>query len=301
MTSPHTSAFVKRLTRVAPRRGPGSIAGVRPLLLSLALVACSEPTIFGDVDDAQGGAGVTASSTSSAGRVPAGPGGAGGEGGAASVGGAGGAPTGPGGGPQGCSTPADCPGTDGECSWRTCTASACGVAHAPAGTPLAAQVSGDCQTATCDGQGGLTSSYTPSDLPGDPGCSSCSPSGPVYEPTGERCNEACGCPQQNGGTCGPSSVPCTQGLCDGGGSCVDHIPVTCVTLQFKDGTNTYTRCDLTAGAFSISWDTANCAAFECHCNLLASDVGYCAPGTACYVYDSNGVWLGPQQGTGTCQ
>lgn len=66
-----------------------------------------------------------------------------GEGGAGGAGGQGGAPVEP-----ECLVPGDCPGTDGECSKRTCEAGVCGVAEMPTGTPCS-------ETCLCDWDCGL--------------------------------------------------------------------------------------------------------------------------------------------------
>jgi hypothetical protein len=156
----------------------------------------------------------------------------------------------------------------------------------------------------CDGAGAVQQAYEPSDLVPNTGdcaaASYCTPSGPVHEPApdGQRCDETCGCPEMNGGVCGPSDVTCTRGLC-GSGVCVDAIPVRCQVGNY----GTYQRCDLIVGQNSISWGsgTPECQAPGwCSCSKQALDVGYCAPGTVCYVYDVNGWWLGPQLGTGVC-
>lgn len=66
-----------------------------------------------------------------------------------------------------CISAADCPGTDTECSTRTCNAGLCGHDFANAGTVLQNQTSGDCQTASCDGLGNVISSANNSDPPVD--------------------------------------------------------------------------------------------------------------------------------------
>lgn len=50
-----------------------------------------------------------------------------------------------------CLATGDCPGTDGECSWRTCSEGACGTASASPTTELEAQTAGDCKVVTCGG------------------------------------------------------------------------------------------------------------------------------------------------------
>ena len=108
----------------------------------------------------------------------------------------------------GCATANDCPGTDDECKTRTCSAGKCGVAYTENGTPLAAQVAGDCKMSVCDGAGNSTTINDDADLPADDGsqCTNevCNAGMPSHanEPKGLACN-------QNGGT-----------LCNGAGVCV---------------------------------------------------------------------------------
>lgn len=276
-------------------------------VLSFLALACSQTVTVLGGPEAEGSAGVggagpvSVSSGAGAGAVTSS---------GADVGGSSVVTVGPGGGPSSsasgaggeppdpeCGSAADCPEPENECQAATCDGGVCGTKPKPAIT-LPDQVDGDCKTAKCDGMGNVVQAYAPSDLESDGSeCTvdACTMSGPTYTPKadGTWCTETCGCPQHNGGVCGESNVSCTRGLCDAG-ACVDAIPVVC-----KVGVKTYTRCDLTAGDWRISWDGEepwdSCAA-------IANDVGYCAPGSTCYVYEgSTGPWLGPVNGTGVCQ
>ncbi len=68
-----------------------------------------------------------------------------------------------------CLTASDCPGSDTECSTRTCTDGMCGVTFAPRGTALADQVEHDCKQAICDGTGSTTTAALATDVPLDDG------------------------------------------------------------------------------------------------------------------------------------
>lgn len=110
----------------------------------------------------------------------------------------------------GCVMPSDCPGTDTECLKRTCTAGMCGTKSVTAGTPLMAQVSGDCQSVQCDGNGASHSVDDPNDKPVDPnacttGICSGSPMAASTSPVAE------------GTSCGQGGQAL---LCDGHGACV---------------------------------------------------------------------------------
>lgn len=103
-----------------------------------------------------------------------------------------------------CNVASDCPGTDTECSQRTCAANACGVNFEPFGLPVAGQTTGDCQVVVCDGLGSTTSIPDDLDLPDD----------------GQECTEdLC-----VGGVAMfppyPLGFPCSGGQCDGAGNCV---------------------------------------------------------------------------------
>ncbi|HYC56288.1 MAG TPA: hypothetical protein VEL28_15235 [Candidatus Binatia bacterium] len=105
-----------------------------------------------------------------------------------------------------CVAASDCPGTDTDCSVRTCTGGECGFDFASPGTATSSQTPGDCQQQVCDGSGGTTIENHDTDVPIDDGnqctlevCSSGSPSFP-NAPDGTPCN-------QNGG------LNCFNGQC----------------------------------------------------------------------------------------
>ena len=105
-----------------------------------------------------------------------------------------------------CVVAATCPGVDTECRTRTCEAGKCSESNAASGTAVAAQASGDCKKAVCDGNGGVTAADDPSDVPGnDNPCASpsCQGGTPVYTPA------------PSGTSCGPSKQCNGQGSCAG--------------------------------------------------------------------------------------
>lgn len=107
----------------------------------------------------------------------------------------------------GCLAATDCPGADTACSFRTCTAGACGVGFAPAGTATSTQTPGDCQKNVCDGSGNVSVANDDTDPPTASGqcqAASCSAGTPVTTPKayGADCSE-------NGGQ-----------ICDGASVCI---------------------------------------------------------------------------------
>jgi hypothetical protein len=166
---------------------------------------------------AGGSGGTTTTGTGgSGGTTTTGTGGSGGttttgSGGHGGTGGVGGGTGGAGGHPE-CGAPSDCPGADTECGTRTCDAGVCGFSYAAAGTAVAKQVAGDCQLATCDGQGGTTSTADDTDLPVD----------------GNECTEdVCKAGVASNPPTGAGSA-CSKGgsLCDGNGSCAECLSAT---------------------------------------------------------------------------
>ncbi|HXI55039.1 MAG TPA: esterase-like activity of phytase family protein, partial [Polyangia bacterium] len=117
-----------------------------------------------------------------------------------------------------CLSASDC-GVDTECTAYTCQAGACGIAFAPAGTPLATQVAGDCHVNQCDGVGGVVTVASDTDVPTDDG-NPC---------TLESCSA--GTPTILAATVG---VACGgAGVCDGAGSCLG-----CLTASDCPGADT---------------------------------------------------------------
>jgi pectin methylesterase-like acyl-CoA thioesterase len=104
-----------------------------------------------------------------------------------------------------CVTAADCPGQDTACQTRTCSADGvCGVSTLPPGTPIAAQVTGDCQVVQCDATGNAVPMVDDNDVPVDGNvctqdvCTNGAPSNPPVAPET---------------SCGGTNV------CDGAGHC----------------------------------------------------------------------------------
>ncbi len=140
----------------------------------------------------------------------------------------------------GCLTASDCPGSDSECSTRTCNAGACGVSFTAAGTPVAQQTSGDCQQNVCDGNGAVTSQALNSDVPADDGNQCTSATCVAGVPSHPNVGAGATC-SQNGGT-----------LCDGSGACV-----SCLTASDCPGSDT--ECSTrtcNAGACGVSFTAA---------------------------------------------
>lgn len=106
-----------------------------------------------------------------------------------------------------CQVATECPGADTECQMRTCTAGVCGMAFAPFGLPVSAQVIGDCAFMACDGSGGIVLFPDDADVMDDgnqctsEACFNGTPTS-IPVPTGTACN-------QNGGT-----------ICNGAGNCI---------------------------------------------------------------------------------
>jgi hypothetical protein len=169
-----------------------------------------------------------------------------------------------------CLSASNCPGSDTACSTRTCTAGACGVNNAPAGTVTPTQTAGDCHTNECDGMGGVVSVVDDTNKPGtgNPCVSgTCNSGVPATTPiaSGTQCatgptkicdgngncvgclsasdcpasTTTCATPTCSANTCGANDAPegasCTDGggtICNGAGSC---IPFTFQVARIGDG------------------------------------------------------------------
>jgi len=171
-----------------------------------------------------------------------------------SGGGAGGA----GGSAQPCVASNECPGPEDECAWRLCDEGSCSVGFAPTGTPVANQVAYDCTTNVCDGAGNIVPQLDPADATSDDDdCTAdrCTSSGVTHDPE-------------------PTGTACAQDdghLCQGG-ACVPYIPVSCFTGAFL-----LVSCDGASHVEGdITWEGGTCTG-------VATDVGYCAPGTPCVI------------------
>jgi hypothetical protein len=99
-----------------------------------------------------------------------------------------------------CVTPANCPGTDTDCSVRTCTGNACGSSNRAAGTSCSG-------TKVCDGNGACIDCLAPSDCPG----------------TDTTCSQRTCVARTCGTSTSPYGATCTESggaICDGTGGCV---------------------------------------------------------------------------------
>jgi hypothetical protein len=133
-----------------------------------------------------------------------------------------------------CVAPTDCPGTDAECSARSCTANVCGVSFAARGTPLAAQTDRDCLRAVCDGAGGSEIIHDNDDLPIDGDlcttvvCTDGTPSNPTVDPDDRSACTVDACDPATGVSNTPidtsDEVACTVDTCDADTGAVTHTP-----------------------------------------------------------------------------
>jgi hypothetical protein len=139
-----------------------------------------------------------------------------------------------------CQSPFDCPGEDTNCQTKTCIAGICGITFVPAGTALTNQVTGNCQTAICDGAGNVTSQIDNTDIPTDGNectTATCQNGVPAYTnlPPGTACS--------GGGTCDGDGI-CSGWLCTPGANqfCYDGPAGTADVGVCKSGIQT---CDAT--------------------------------------------------------
>ena len=207
-----------------------------------------------------------------------------------------------------CNAAAQCPGTDTECHTRTCSANACGVSNAAAGTATSAQTTGDCQKNQCDGAGNIVGAADNTDLPADDGnqctsdvCTAGVPSHPA-QANGMACTDGNACTQSDtcqAGTCtGASPVTCAAldqchaiGTCNTGtGVCSNpNQPIDTACNQggglFCDGGGTCVACN--AAAQCPGTDT------ECHTRTCS--------GNSCGVNNAAAGTLTSTQTSGDCQ
>lgn len=120
----------------------------------------------------------------------------------------------------GCNVAADCPGTDDDCSQRTCgTDGVCGLNFTAKDTPVTAQTDNDCLLQVCDGNGKVVANNDDADLPLDDG-NAC---------TNEVC--AAGIPGHpavaNGSMCSDGDACTPMDTCQMG-TCMAGTPITCM-------------------------------------------------------------------------
>jgi len=130
-----------------------------------------------------------------------------------------------------CSLASDCPGTETECVHRSCTAGVCGMSLVAAGTVVAQQTVGDCQSRQCASDGTVKMVADNSDVPDDRNpCTndSCTSGAPVHTmlPVNSscggqnRCNasgQCVGC--LTGADCPGSDTACQTRTCSAQGVC----------------------------------------------------------------------------------
>jgi hypothetical protein len=188
----------------------------------------------------------------------------------------------------GCGAPSDCPGVDDECKSRTCTVGVCGFAFTANGTPVAAQVAGNCQKRQCDGTGNTVSVADNADAPVDDGnqctsdvCAAGAPSHPE-KPTNTACNQNGGSVCSAMGTCvacnAPTQCPgadtdCQTRSCTANTCGIAFQPAGTMTSVQTPGDCQVNQCD---GAGNVRQAVANADVPADDGNQCTSDV--CAAG-----------------------
>jgi hypothetical protein len=169
-----------------------------------------------------------------------------------------------------CIVATDCSGSDTECEKRACTAGTCGKSYTPAGTPVAAQTSGDCLVTTCDGAGGTTTASAPTDTPVDDGnpCTDevCGAAGPSHPFTlkntscststvaAGKCDGAGSCVECNSDSDCSGGSECAPASCKVGKCAIDNLPLGTVLATQVSGDCSERQCD---GAGNVTAVTAN--------------------------------------------
>lgn len=188
-------------------------------------------------------------------------GGAGGAGGG--VGGVGGAGGGAG-SAGGCTTLEDCPDEDSLCKVRNCNSGVCGEGSVPAGNPAASQRQGDCSVLECNEAGAVEGVPDILDVYND-----------GRECTDDFCSSGIAVNEFTS-----TGAPCTGGVCDGGGKCVQCVSSNeCVGGPCQKNVCVSAHCtDMTK---NIGESDVDCGGVEC---APCADYGGCNVGSDC---DSN--------------
>ncbi|MDI3287705.1 hypothetical protein [Polyangium sp. 15x6] len=195
----------------------------------------------------------------------------------------------------GCTSPEQC-GEPSDCAPFACNSGVCTLTFTPSGTPVPAQVPGDCKEIQCDGNGEETTANDDSDVPSTQ-CqlSSCVGGTPMSMPAaqgtpcslggGKSCDGEGNCVECNtDADCGPSGLfcdpisntcfSCTDGVQNGDESDLDCGGERCLPCKQGQKCNTLKDC---TGAFvcadGVCCDNACDSACEA-CNLPNS-VGTC--------------------------
>ena len=157
-----------------------------------------------------------------------------------------------------CNVATQCPGSDTECSARTCTAGVCGLSFTPSGTLLAMQTAGDCQTTQCNGSGGVAIVAQNADVPVDGNqctndvCTNGVPSNPpapinlaCTQNGGAVCNATGACVACNTASqCAGSDTECRTRTCSAAGVCgVTNTPAMQPVASQTPGDCKTNECD----------------------------------------------------------
>ncbi len=121
-----------------------------------------------------------------------------------------------------CNVATDCPGSDTDCTVRSCTSHVCGTSPRAAGFVTQNQTAGDCRQNQCDGSGNIVSVPANSDVPADDG-NAC---------TGEVCNNGVPShPTKSDGTTCDDGNACTQMDACQAGVCTGFNPISCSAMD----------------------------------------------------------------------
>ncbi len=145
-----------------------------------------------------------------------------------------------------CAAAADCPGTDGECQQRTCTAGVCGFTFTAQNTVVTSQTARDCQKNVCNGAGAVTTANDDTDAPNDNNActiDSCLAGAPHF--VNATMGAACGTAGQ-----------CSAGVCVGCLSAND-CPGTDDECQARSCTNNVCGTTFTSAGTAVAAQTAN--------------------------------------------
>jgi hypothetical protein len=197
-----------------------------------------------------------------------------------------------------CNAATQCAGTDTECHARTCTANACGVSNAPAGTATTAQTAGDCKKNQCDGAGSIVPATDNTDVPADDGVQclgeTCVAGAPMHPalPLGTPCTQAGGTACDGNGLCVAPS--CSDGVKNGTETAVD-CGGTCLPCALTQACLVNADCASAACAGNVCVEcltASQCAGTdtECHartCTANACGVNNVAAGTATAAQTAN--------------
>lgn len=163
----------------------------------------------------------------------------------------------------GCTTGADCPGSDTFCQIRTCSAMQCGTMNQNANMnlPGAQQTANDCKVKACDANGNIVSNNDNADKPADTQCRTYTCSGGTLNTNNLASTTNCGA----GPSCPTTTSQKAQDKCDGNGACVAATPMTC-SGNLKCVSN---MCLATCTA------TTDCASGVCDTNSGSANQGKC--------------------------